>query len=221
MSVSRRLFIRDGVATVTLGLAAPSFLSAIAQAQGIPIARLVVVYLGGGNDALNTLISYQDAAYYSRRPSIAVPAGQVLQVGTDAAGHALGPASAARRPAEHLQRGASGARAAHRLSELEPLALRGHRHLGHGQPADRRPARAGSVAISIRCRGRSTRWPRGTPPARRRARCSRGRAACRRFRTRPPTPSRARTAARRRCRSGRPRRRWRRTRRRAGRIWRS
>jgi uncharacterized protein (DUF1501 family) len=90
MRISRRLFIRDGVATVTLGLAAPSFLTAIAQAQGIPSRRLVVVYLGGGNDALNTLVSYRDAAYYSRRPSIAVPAGQVLQVGTDAAGQALG-----------------------------------------------------------------------------------------------------------------------------------
>ena len=89
MSISRRLFIRNGVATVGLGIAAPSFLSAVAEAAA-GTRNLVVVYLGGGNDSLNTLVSYQDAAYYSRRPTIAVPAGQVLQVGTDGAGHALG-----------------------------------------------------------------------------------------------------------------------------------
>ena len=90
MAISRRVFIRSGVATVTAGLAAPSFLSRIAEVQGAGTRNLVVVYLGGGNDSLNTLVSYQDAAYYSRRPTIAVPAGQVLQVGTDGAGHALG-----------------------------------------------------------------------------------------------------------------------------------
>jgi uncharacterized protein (DUF1501 family) len=90
MPISRRVFIRNGVATVTAGLAAPSFLSRIAEVQGAGTRNLVVVYLGGGNDSLNTLVSYQDAAYYSRRPTIAVPAGQVLQVGTDGAAHALG-----------------------------------------------------------------------------------------------------------------------------------
>ena len=90
MAISRRVFIRNGVATVGASFAAPSFLSAIAQAQVAHTKNLVVVYLGGGNDGLNTLVSYQDPSYYSRRPTIAVPAGQVLQVGADAAGHALG-----------------------------------------------------------------------------------------------------------------------------------
>jgi uncharacterized protein (DUF1501 family) len=90
MRVSRRDFIRDGVAAFTLTFAAPSFLDDIARAQGARSRNLVVLYLSGGNDALSTLIPYTDPFYYSRRPTIGVPAGQVLQIGSDASGRALG-----------------------------------------------------------------------------------------------------------------------------------
>jgi uncharacterized protein (DUF1501 family) len=90
MSVSRREFIRGGVAAFTVSFAAPSFLADIARAQGSRSRSLVVLYLGGGNDALNTVIPYQDQFYYSRRPVIAVPQTQVLQIGADSSGKALG-----------------------------------------------------------------------------------------------------------------------------------
>ena len=88
--VSRREFIRDGVAAFTVSFAAPAFLSDIALAQGARSRSLVVVYLSGGNDALSTVVPYRDAFYYSRRPAIAIPAGQVLQIGSDSGGRALG-----------------------------------------------------------------------------------------------------------------------------------
>jgi uncharacterized protein (DUF1501 family) len=90
MAVSRREFIRGGVSAFTFGLAAPAFLSDLARAQGARARNLVIVYLGGGNDALNTVVPYTDPFYFSRRPNIAVPAGQVLQIGTDSSGKPLG-----------------------------------------------------------------------------------------------------------------------------------
>ena len=90
MAISRREFVRGGVAAFTVSFAAPAFLSELAQAQGRSSRNLVVVYLSGGNDALSTLIPYTDPQYYARRPSIAIPAANVLQIGTDRGGSAVG-----------------------------------------------------------------------------------------------------------------------------------
>ena len=90
MRFTRRAFVRGGVSAFTLGFAAPRFLSDIALAQGAAFRNLVVLYLGGGNDSLSMLVPYRDTFYQSRRPTLAVPAGQVLQIGRDSAGNELG-----------------------------------------------------------------------------------------------------------------------------------
>jgi len=90
MKVTRRQFVKGGVTAFTVSMAAPAFLSDIARAQGASRRNLVVLYLSGGNDALSTLIPYTDPFYYSRRPTLAVPAANVLQVGADKSGKALG-----------------------------------------------------------------------------------------------------------------------------------
>lgn len=90
MKTTRRDFIRGGVSAFTITCAAPAFISDLARAQGANRRNLVILYLSGGNDALSTLIPYTDPFYYSRRPTIAVPSGSVLQIGADASGKALG-----------------------------------------------------------------------------------------------------------------------------------
>ena len=95
MKFTRREFIQGGVTAFTVSFAAPAFLSDLARAQGANRRNLVVLYLSGGNDALSTLAPYTDPFYdpasaTSRRRSIAIPQANVLQVGTDSAGRAVG-----------------------------------------------------------------------------------------------------------------------------------
>ena len=90
MSMTRREFVRGGVAAFTVGFSAPAFLSDLALAQGQIRRNLVILYLSGGNDALSTVIPYGDPQYYARRPTLAVPAANVLQIGSDRAGTVLG-----------------------------------------------------------------------------------------------------------------------------------
>jgi uncharacterized protein (DUF1501 family) len=90
MTITRRQFVKGGVAAFTVTFAAPEFLSDLARAQGAHVRNLVVLNLSGGNDSLSMLIPYNDPFYKSRRPTLAVPAASVLQIGTDSSKVALG-----------------------------------------------------------------------------------------------------------------------------------
>src|ERR1700719_4071718 len=91
MSMTRREFFHNGVAAFTVTFVAPAFLSDLARAQGAVSRNLVVLNLTGGNDGLSMLVPYTDSAYYSRRPTLAIAAGTVLQIGSDSSGKPLGP----------------------------------------------------------------------------------------------------------------------------------
>jgi len=88
--ITRREFVRGGVAAFTFSFAAPAFLSDLARAQGSARRNLVVLYLSGGNDALSMVVPYNDPQYYARRLVLGIPAANVLQIGSDRAGNALG-----------------------------------------------------------------------------------------------------------------------------------
>src|SRR6187397_550407 len=88
MKVTRRAFVKGGLAAFTVTYAAPEFLCEVARAQGARTRNLVILYLSGGNDSLSMLVPFNDPFYGSRRQGIAV--SNVLPVGSDASRVALG-----------------------------------------------------------------------------------------------------------------------------------
>lgn len=81
--LSRRSFLKEGLAVVSLGLSVPSVFgrAAVARAStgGVTPGRtLVVVQLAGGVDGLNTLVPYRDGAYHANRPTLRIREEEVL-----------------------------------------------------------------------------------------------------------------------------------------------
>lgn len=86
--LSRRDLIKHG-GMIAVGLAAPRWLSTIAEADVARVAQggkvsadtvLVVCQLSGGNDALNTVVPYADSLYYKARPTLAHKEDAVLKL---------------------------------------------------------------------------------------------------------------------------------------------
>ena len=78
----RQLFqIAGRGAAALFGLHAPGWAQAIDnRAAGAADRILVLVELKGGNDGLNTVVPYADPLYAQLRPTIAIPAGEVLRL---------------------------------------------------------------------------------------------------------------------------------------------
>ena len=74
MAITRRVFIKDGALAVVATAAVPSFLARAAWgAESGGKKRFVVVFQRGAADGLNMVVPHAEAAYYTARPTIAIP----------------------------------------------------------------------------------------------------------------------------------------------------
>ena len=92
--ISRRSFLKDSLAVVSLGIGVPSVFSkavvAASEEKAAPSLAgktLIVVQMAGGVDGLNTVIPYTDPAYRSLRRTLAIPEGEMLVVDDRVAFH--------------------------------------------------------------------------------------------------------------------------------------
>ncbi|HXY13164.1 MAG TPA: DUF1501 domain-containing protein [Terriglobales bacterium] len=83
MSITRRVFLRNSALVVVGTAAIPSFLARAAYGAAEIDSRnkrLVVIFQRGAADGLNIVIPHGEPAYYSMRPSIAIPRNQVIDL---------------------------------------------------------------------------------------------------------------------------------------------
>lgn len=82
MSITRRVFLRNGAFAVVGMAALPSFLTRTAFAADSlgRNKRLVVVFQRGAADGLNIVVPHGERAYYSMRPTINIPHSEVINL---------------------------------------------------------------------------------------------------------------------------------------------
>src|SRR5258707_7004361 len=83
MSITRRIFLRNGALAVVGTTALPSFLTRAALGAadpGVRTKRLVVIFQRGAADGLNIVVPYGEPSYYAMRPTINIPKKSVLDL---------------------------------------------------------------------------------------------------------------------------------------------
>ena len=82
MGITRRIFLKGGPMSVVGMAAVPGFLARAAMAADAaqPHRRLVVIFQRGAADGLNIVVPHGEAEYYTMRPTIAIPQGDVIDL---------------------------------------------------------------------------------------------------------------------------------------------
>ena len=83
MSITRRIFLRNGAMAVVGTTAMPAFLTRAAfgaELLGDKKKRLVVIFQRGAADGLNIVVPHGESAYYSMRPTINIPHSAVFDL---------------------------------------------------------------------------------------------------------------------------------------------
>src|SRR6266853_1306378 len=86
MSITRRVFLRNGALALVGTSALPAFLSRAVMAAETGAGtlgknkRLVVIFQRGAADGLNIVVPHAEPSYYAMRPTINIPRKQVLDL---------------------------------------------------------------------------------------------------------------------------------------------